>query len=99
MTKNIVEVFNNILKGVRDLPLCAIIELTFYRTTDYFQDRDNTPMNYSTRFVPKVEATLSRRMNKTHFHRTRIYDIANNDFEVICRRRYASGSNVGDTVQ
>ncbi|XP_062218620.1 uncharacterized protein LOC133918660 [Phragmites australis] len=99
MTTNIAEAFNNVLKGVRGLPLCAIIELTFYRTADYFRDRGNAAMKCSTRFSPKVEQIISRRRSKAHFHRSRIYDLANNDFEVMCRRRYASGYSAGDTVQ
>jgi hypothetical protein len=95
MTTNIAEAFNNVLKGVRGLPLCAIIELTFYRTADYFRDRGNAAMKCSTRFAPKVEQIISRRRSKAHFHRSRIYDLANNDFEVMCHRRYASGYSTG----
>jgi hypothetical protein len=36
MMTNVAESFNNVLKGVQALPLCAIIELTFYRIADYF---------------------------------------------------------------
>jgi hypothetical protein len=42
MMMNVTESFNNVLKGVRALSLCAIIELTFYRTTDYIRDRHVT---------------------------------------------------------
>ncbi len=56
MITNITESFNNVLKGVRGLPLCSIIELTFYRTTDYFRDRGNAAMQCSTRFSPRVES-------------------------------------------
>ena len=91
MTTNIADAFNNILKGVRGLPLCAIIELIFYRMADYFRDRGIAAMECSTQFAPKVEEIISRRRSKAHFHRTRIYDRANNEFEVMCHRRYTSG--------
>ena len=72
MTTNIAEVFNNVLKGVRGLPLCAIIEPTFYRRADYFRDCGIAAMECSTRFAPKVEEIISRMRNKAHFHQTRI---------------------------
>ena len=99
MTTNIAESFNNVLKGVRGLPLCSIIDLTFYRTTDYFRDRGNAAMQCSTRFSPRVELTIEKRKTKAQFYRTRIFDLGNNEFEVMCHRRYASGYSAGDTVQ
>ena len=98
MKTNIAESFNNVLKGVRGLPLCFIVELTFYRTTDYFRDRGNAAMQCSTRFSPRVELTIEKRKMKAQFHRTRIFNLGNNKFEVMCRHRYASGYSAGDTV-
>jgi len=88
-----------VLKGARGLPLCAIIELTFYRTVDYFRDHGNIAMQCNTPFAPRVEVTISKRRSKAYFHRTRIFDLANNEFEVTCRRRHASGYSAGDNVQ
>ena len=99
MTTNISESFNNVLKGVRGLPLCAIIELTFYRMADYFRDRGVKAEECTTVFSKKVEEIISQKRGKAQAHRTRIYDRGNNKFEVQCRRRYASGYSAGDTVQ
>jgi hypothetical protein len=99
MTMNDVESFNNVLKGVRALPLCAIIELTFYRTADYFRDRGNSAAAYDTRFSSKVEEILKKRRGKAHHHRTRIFDLQTNEFEIQCKRRYASAYSDGDTIQ
>src|SRR6266542_3723581 len=52
MTTKIVESFNKVLKGVRSLPLCAIIELTFYRAVEYFRDYGNQAEGCTTRFAP-----------------------------------------------
>jgi hypothetical protein len=60
MMTNVVESFNNVLKGVRALPLCAIIELTFYRTADYFRDRGNSAMACDTKFSSKVKEILEK---------------------------------------
>jgi hypothetical protein len=72
MTTNVAESFNNVLKGVRALLLCVIIELTFYRTSDYFRDWGNSVVACDTRFSSKVEEILEKRRGKTHHHRTRI---------------------------
>jgi hypothetical protein len=60
MTTNVAESFNNVLKEVWALPLCAIIELTFYRTADYFRDRGNSVAACDTRFSSKVEEILEK---------------------------------------
>ena len=36
MTTNISEVFNGVLKGARNLPITALVQLTFYRVNNYF---------------------------------------------------------------
>ena len=99
MTTNIAESFNRVLKGVRSLPLCAIIELTFCRTAEYFRDYGNQADECTTRFAPRVHTLLDARRAKAQHHRTRIFDRRNNEFEVLCKRKYASAYSVGDTVQ
>ena len=88
MTTNIAESFNKFLKGVRSLPLCAIIELTFYKIAEYFRDYGNQAEGCTTRFVHMV---LDARRAKAQHHRTRIFDRRNNEFKVLCQRKYASG--------
>ena len=39
MTTNISEVFNSVLKGVRILPVTALVQLTFFRLNSYFVAR------------------------------------------------------------
>ena len=39
MTTNISEVFNNVLKGIRAMPVSAIVEYTFHKCNYYFVDR------------------------------------------------------------
>ena len=36
MTSNLVECFNFVLKGARQLPVTAIVEYTFYKLNEYF---------------------------------------------------------------
>jgi hypothetical protein len=39
MTTNILEVFNFILKGIRALPVCGIMDYTFHKCNEYFINR------------------------------------------------------------
>ena len=64
MTTNIAESFNKVLKGVRSLLLCAIIELTFYRTAEYFRDYGNQAEGCTTRFAPRVHMLLDARRRR-----------------------------------
>jgi hypothetical protein len=99
MTTNVTESFNNVLKGVRALPLCAIIELTFYRTADHLRDRGNSAAACDTWFSSKVEEIIEKRRGKVHHHRTRIFYLQTNEFEIRCKRRYAFAYSAGDTIQ
>ena len=78
--------------------MCAIIELTFYRTAEYFRYSGNQAEECTTRFAPRVHTLLDARRAKAQHHRTRIFDGRNNEFEVLCKRKYASAYSAGDTV-
>ena len=39
MTTNLCEVFNSVLKGARNLPITACVQLTFYRLVNFFNIR------------------------------------------------------------
>jgi hypothetical protein len=36
ITRNIAEIFNSILRGVRSLPVTAIVSFTFYKCNEWF---------------------------------------------------------------
>ena len=42
MTSNMVECFNNVLKGVRSLPVTAILKYTFFKLNEYFLRHSQT---------------------------------------------------------
>ena len=42
MTSNMVECFNNVLKGVRSLPVTAILKYTFFKLNEYFLRHSET---------------------------------------------------------
>jgi hypothetical protein len=76
-----------------------IAQLTFYRTADYFCDRGNSAATCDTRFSSKVKEILEKRRGKAHHRHTRIFDLQYNEFEIRCKRQYASAYSVGDTIQ
>jgi hypothetical protein len=39
MTSNMAEIFNSILRGVRPLPVTAIVSFTFYKCNEWFVKR------------------------------------------------------------
>ena len=41
MTTNMSEVFNSVLKGARNLPITALVQLTFFRLNGYFVAKGN----------------------------------------------------------
>jgi hypothetical protein len=99
MTTTVAKSFNNVLKGVRALPLCAIIELTFYQTSDYFCDWGNSVAACYMWFSSKLEQIIEKRRGKAHHHRPRIFNLQTNEFEISCKRRYASAYSARDTIQ
>ncbi|XP_042014955.1 uncharacterized protein LOC121762988 [Salvia splendens] len=51
-TTNIVEAYNNVLKGARDLPVRACIDLTFWRIIKWFQTRSTEVAQCQTVLTP-----------------------------------------------
>jgi hypothetical protein len=43
-TSNMIEPFNSVLKGIRAMPINAIISFTFYRLVAWFNDRYSQAM-------------------------------------------------------
>ena len=67
MTTNILEVFNNILKGSYSLPVTALVQLTFYRLNSYFVVKRKVGANRLAsvkQFTPYVDAQIQGRVVK-----------------------------------
>ena len=45
MTTNMSKVFNSVLKGARNLPFTALVQLTFFRLNSYFVARREQGVN------------------------------------------------------
>ena len=59
MTTNMSEVFNGVLKGARNLPITALVQLTFFCLNSYFVARREQGVNRLTsdeQYTPYVDA-------------------------------------------
>ena len=77
MTTNISEVFNNVLKGARSLPVTALVQLTFFRLNSYFVARREVGANRlasTEQFTPFVDAQIQGRVVKAGSMEIVLYD-------------------------
>ena len=88
MTTNISEVFNNILKGARNLPVTALVQLTFFRLNSYFVARRKLGVNrlaFAEQFTPYVDAQIQGRVVKAGSMEIVLYDNVKGLFHVKSR--------------
>ncbi|KAK1278983.1 hypothetical protein QJS04_geneDACA020177 [Acorus gramineus] len=60
MTTNRAESMNSVLKGVRGLPITAILQQTFIRVSEYFYTRRESAESMSGEHVPSMQQHLER---------------------------------------
>ena len=68
MTTNMSEVFNNILKGARYLPITALVQLTFFRLNSYFvakREQGTNRLTSDEQYTPYVDAQIKAHVVKT----------------------------------
>ena len=85
MTTNIYEVFNNVLKGARSLPVTALVQLTLFRLNSYFVARRELGANrltYVEQFNPYVVAQIQGRVVKAGSMEIVLYDHVKGLFHV-----------------
>ncbi|KAK1669244.1 hypothetical protein QYE76_057403 [Lolium multiflorum] len=77
MTSNMAECFNNVLKGVRALPVTAIIQYTFEKLNVYFQnytDETEKEIARNCEFPTKVEEFMEFQARKADSQTATCYD-------------------------
>ena len=67
MTTNLFEVFNNVLKGARNLSITACVQLTFYRFVNFFSTRRGFAQEaltkedlYTSQVIAKLQGYLKK---------------------------------------
>ena len=88
MTSNMSEVYNGVLKGVRALPITALIEETWNRTLSYFADRvtvAKAQVELNKPWSEKMQRHLDEKAKKSQSHGCRKVDALRNKWEVNVR--------------
>ena len=93
------EVFNNVLKGARSLPLTGLVQLTFFRLNSYFVVRRELGANrlpFGEQFTPYVDAQVQSRVVKARSMEIVLYGHVQGQFHVKSRKGRAHRLNLHD---
>ena len=99
MTTNMSEVYNGVLKGVRALPITAVVDETWNRTVGYFVNRAMMAKQHFDEGKQYSEVTLAymdKKITKARSHVAITMDGVRRKFEVRLRDKYVRGHMRGD---
>lgn len=85
MTTNLAECINNVLKGVRNLPISSLIEATYYRMNEIFVKRGTQAeamLRSGTVYSEKLIENIARNIDVSKSHSVSIHDRAQKTFRV-----------------
>lgn len=102
MTSNMSEVYNGVLKGVRALPITALIDETWNRTVSYFADRVTVAkalVDLNKTWSEKMQRHLDDKAKKSQRHGCRQVDALRNKWEVSVRAKFVKGHHRGAKKQ
>ena len=99
MTTNMSECYNGVLKGVRSLPLTAIVDEAWTRTVGYFIDRAvraKRNLDAGKAWSDKMQSYMNTKIEKSRTHDFRILDLLRKKIEIRTRQKYINGHARGD---
>ena len=99
MTINMFKVFNNVLKGARNLPITAFVQLTFFRLNSYFVARREQGANKlasDEQYTPYVDAHIKADVVKAGSMEIVLYDHIQGRFHVKSRSDRTQRLNLHD---
>ena len=99
MTTNMSEVFNSVLKGARNLPIIALVQLIFFCLNSYFVARREQGANrlaYDEQYTPYVDAHIKARVVKAGSMKIVFYDHLQGRFHVKSRSGRTQCLNLHD---
>ncbi|KAJ0470764.1 putative transcription factor interactor and regulator CCHC(Zn) family [Helianthus annuus] len=85
LTTNISESFNHALKGIRMMPIKAIIERTFDKTVEHFLMNNQVAHNCRTRLAPYRYEWYQIRYQNSRHHRLQEYSYVSGRYRVISK--------------
>ena len=95
MTTNMPEVFNGVLKGARNLPITALVQLTFYGVNSYFtvkREHGASRLASGEKFTPYIDAKIKAKVVKASSHEVVLYDHVEGRFHVKTRHSIRSNN-------
>ncbi|CAI9095883.1 OLC1v1031913C1 [Oldenlandia corymbosa var. corymbosa] len=94
LTTNISESYNNVLKGVRFLPIRAVVESTLAKTIKFFRDQYADALKCNTPIGDKYWKKFCKYENTAATHKVELYDFQQQVYGVITGwRRIGKGGN------
>jgi hypothetical protein len=87
-TSNMAESFNIVLKGIRAMPVNAIVSFTFYRLVAWFNDRYSQAMALQSKnqlWVPKPMRHLAKAEDRARTYEVKCFDHMTGKYEVMER--------------
>ena len=99
MTTNVPEVFNSVLKGARNLPITALVQLTFFCLNSYFvarREQDVNRLASDEQYTPYVDAQIKACVVKAGSMEIVLYDHMQRRFHVKSRSGRTHRLNLHD---
>ena len=91
MMKNLDEVNNSVIRGVRGMPLVGIVEFFLYRACQYFRDRYTATSKVVTDicliYGTKLTEYMADAIKKERLYRVNPMGIDEHRIEVLCREK------------
>ena len=87
-TSNMAESFNNLLRGIRGMPVNAIVSFTFYKLVAWFNERHTHAMALQSkqdRWAPKPKRHLEKAKARAEAHEVQCFDNSTGTYEVVER--------------
>ncbi|XP_074293607.1 uncharacterized protein LOC141620702 [Silene latifolia] len=99
-TTNLAEVFNNVLKGARFLPITALVKVTFYRVNSYFFQRRKFAKSRifeGLKIFPVVTKYVENNFGKAAHHKVECYNSETGVYQVKTGRGQREAGKGGHT--
>ncbi|XP_042067126.1 uncharacterized protein LOC121810423 [Salvia splendens] len=96
---NMSESYNNVLRGVRELPIRALVDLTFWRTVEWWADRKTEIQQTEGRLTPWARDKLVANDAKGQMHYCSVVARELGHYQVRSRPRVENGKAKGDNRQ
>ncbi|XP_042013967.1 uncharacterized protein LOC121762221 [Salvia splendens] len=93
------ECYNNVLRGVRELPIRALVDLTFWRTVKWWVEKKTTIEHTEDELTPWARDRLAKNDSKGRKHYITVIDRDIGKYHVRTRGRIVQGVSKGNNVQ